>query len=151
MSTDEQRHHHEAILAHYKEFQTWTKNCEETFEHRRDLVAGEIARIEGRDIDAMLFYEQAIQSAHRDGLPHIEALAFEVAARFYAARSFKTIADAYLEKARRCYLRWGAKGKVRQMEQIHPHLRELKLPSSAPPATEGRHEDLDLANVVRTS
>jgi predicted ATPase/two-component sensor histidine kinase len=150
-SADEQRQHQEAILGHYKEFQTWIDNCRETFEHRGHLIAGEIARIENRDIDAMRLYEQAIQSARKDGLPHVEALAFEVAARFYTARGFKTVADAYLANARRCYLHWGAKGKVRQMEQIHAHLREPTLSSGVPPTMGGGYEGLDLANVVKTS
>jgi predicted ATPase/two-component sensor histidine kinase len=149
-SADEQRQYREAILAHYKEFQIWTENCRETFEHRGYLIAGEIARIENRDIDAMRLYEQAVQSARKDGLLHLEALAFEVAARFYAARSFKTVADAYVANARLCYLHWGAKGKVRQMEQVYPHLREPTLPSGEPPLV-GRYEGLDLANVVKTS
>src|SRR5262249_37062479 len=84
-SADEQRQHREALLGHYKEFQTWTENCRETYEHRGCLVAGEIARIENRDVDAMRLYEQAIQLARKDGVPHLEALICEVAARFYAA------------------------------------------------------------------
>ncbi len=51
-----------------------------------------------------------------------KALAYEVAARFYAARGFETIADAYLRNARYCYLRWGADGKVQQLDQLYPHL-----------------------------
>ena len=34
------------------------------------------------------------------------------------------IADTYLRCARQCYLRWGALGKVKQLDQLHPHLRE---------------------------
>jgi predicted ATPase/two-component sensor histidine kinase len=150
-SADEQRQHREALLGHYKEFQTWTENCRETYEHRGYLVAGEIARIENRDVDAMRLYEQAIQSARKDGVPHLEALIFEIAARFYAARSVKTVADAHLANARLCYLRWGAKGKVRQMERAFPHLRESALPSGELPMVGGGYEDLDLANVVKTS
>jgi hypothetical protein len=42
-------------------------------------------------------------------------LAHEVAARFYAARGVETVTHALLREARRCYLRWGAFGKVRQL------------------------------------
>src|SRR4051812_31565924 len=99
----------------------------------------------------MQLYEQAIQSAHENGFVQNEALAHEVAARFYATRGFKTIAQAYLRNARYCYLRWGAQGKVRQLDQSHPQLREE---SSAPPATAmfgGPVEQLDLGAVVKAS
>ncbi|MBV8278939.1 MAG: hypothetical protein JO170_27270, partial [Verrucomicrobia bacterium] len=75
----------------------------------------------------------------------------ELAARFYAARGFDTIADAYLRKARYCYLRWGAAGKVRQLEQRHPRLREEE-PISGLTSTVGTPvEELDLATVVKVS
>ena len=62
------------------------------------------------------------------------ALAHEVAARFYAARGFETIAHAYLRNARYCYLRWGALGKVRQLEQLSP-----AAPRGSTPAACHRH------------
>jgi GAF domain-containing protein len=49
---------------------------------------------------------------------HHEALANELASRFYAARGFEKIARVYLQDARYCYLRWGADGKVRQLEEM---------------------------------
>ncbi|THD56728.1 AAA family ATPase, partial [Phenylobacterium sp.] len=115
------------------------------------LVAAEIARIEGRDADAMQLYEQAIQSAREHGFVQHEALAYEVAARFYAARGIESIAEAYLRGARRCYLRWGADGKVRQLEQLHPHLREAPIPRSAPVAGGEAIARLDVEAVLRVS
>ncbi len=72
----------------------------------------------------MQLYEQAIHSAHANGFIHNEAIAYEVAARFYAARGFDKIADAYFLEARYGYLRWGAEGKVRQLDQA------ISLPGS---------------------
>ena len=62
--------------------------CPENFENRAALVGAEIARIEGRELDAAYLYEHAIRSAHANGFVHNEALANEFAARFYAARGF---------------------------------------------------------------
>ena len=98
----------------------------------------------------MRLYEQAVRSAHGHGFVQNEGLAYEVAARFYAARGVESIADAYIRNARDCYLRWGADGKVRQLDQLHPHLA----------VTEGRHsaaaigsalQQLDVASVVKAS
>ena len=94
-------------------------------------------------------YEQAILLAREQGFVQNEALANEVAARFYAARGFETIAHAYRRNARRCYLRWGADGKVRQLEQIHPYLRDEPVPTTAMIATPV--EQLDVVTVVKAS
>jgi PAS domain S-box-containing protein len=75
-----------------------------------------------------------------------EALAYEVAARFYRSRGFETFADAYLRKARDCYLRWGADGKARQLDRLYPHLAALE--GQRPAAT---IIDLDAASVVKAS
>jgi PAS domain S-box-containing protein len=114
-------------------------------------VAAEIARIEARDLDAMRLYEQAIRSAHANGFIHNEALAYEVAARFYAARGFEKIANAYLQDARYSYLRWGADGKVQQLERLYPHPREQEL-LAGPKSTIGAPvENLDLATFLKVS
>src|SRR5215813_10159762 len=83
------------------------------------LVGAEIARVEGRPLAAMDLYERAIMSARANGFVHNEALAYELAARFYAARGFNEVAHLYLGNARRGYLRWGADGKVRQLDQLY--------------------------------
>src|SRR4029077_13829668 len=126
-------------------------NCPENFENRAALVSAEIARIEGRALDAMDLYEQAIRSARANGFVHNEALANELAARFYRARGFEKIAHAYLRDARYLYLRWGAAGKVRQLDQLYPHLREGE-PVPGPTSTIGAPvENLDLATVIKVS
>jgi GAF domain-containing protein len=68
------------------------------------------------------FILQAIRAARANGFVHNEALANELAARFYAARGFEKIAQAYLQDARYCYRRWRAAGKVRQLDQLYPYL-----------------------------
>jgi PAS domain S-box-containing protein len=123
MAADERQHHLRRVTAHYKQLEVWAANSPENFENRAALVAAEIARIEGRDLDAMRLYEQAIGSAHANSLVHNEALAYELAAHFYAGRGFEKFARAYLRDARYCYLRWGADGKVRQLDELYPHLR----------------------------
>jgi PAS domain S-box-containing protein len=148
---DQRQQHFEALIAHQRQLQIWAENCPENFENRAVLVAAEIARIEGRDLDAMRLYEQAIRSAHVNDFVHNEAVAWEVAARFYATRGFEKIAHAYLREARYGYLRWEADGKVRQLDELYPHLREEE-PVPAPTTTIGTSvEHLDLATVIKVS
>src|ERR1700719_4757895 len=99
----------------------------------------------------MRLYEQAIRSARAHGFVQNEGLVHELGARVYAARGVETIADAYLRGARRCYLRWGAFGKVRQLEQLHPHLRDAPVPAS-PTTTIGTPvEQLDVGTVLKAA
>jgi GAF domain-containing protein len=129
----------------------WAENCSENFENRAALVGAEIARIEDRELDAERLYEQAIRSARANGFIHNEAVAYEVAARFYAARGFDKIAHSYLPEARYGYLRWGADGKVRQLDALYPRLREGE-PVLRPTSTiETPVEHLDLATVIKVS
>jgi PAS domain S-box-containing protein len=150
-SAAEQAQHLEALAVHYRLLQEWADNCPENFANRAALVAAEIARLEGRELDAERLYELAIRSARANGFIHNEALAYELAARFYAARGFKQIADLYLRNARYGYLRWGALGKVRQLDETYPDLRqEDSLPG--PTSTIGAPvEHLDLATVIKVS
>ena len=92
--------------------------------------------VEGRELDAERLYEQAIRSARVNGFVHIEALANELAGRFYGARGFETSASAHLKEARHCYLRWGADGKVRQLDELYPHLEpgRTRCPTRARPS-----------------
>jgi hypothetical protein len=108
---DQKQQHLEALNAHHSQLEIWARNCPENFLNRLALVGAEIAQIEGRDLEAMRLYEQAIRSAHANGFIHNEAIAYEVAARFYAARGFDEIAHLYLGNARQGYLRWGPTGR----------------------------------------
>ncbi|MBV8174728.1 MAG: GAF domain-containing protein, partial [Verrucomicrobia bacterium] len=148
---DQYQQHFEALAAHHRQLQVWAENCPENFESRAALVGAEIARVEGRELDAERLYEQAIRSAQANGFVHNEALSNELAARFYRARGFEKIAHAYLRDARYCYLRWGADGKVRQLDELYPQLREEER-FPGPTSTIGASvEHLDLATVIKVS
>ena len=148
---DQCQQHIAGLAAHHRQLEIWTENCPENFEDRAALVGAEIARIEGRELDAERLYEQAIRSARANGFIHNEALANELASRFHAARGFEKIARLYLQDARYGYLRWGADGKVRQLEQLHPHLRDTPVPAS-PTATIGAPvEQLDVGTVLKAA
>jgi PAS domain S-box-containing protein len=148
---DLKRQHFEALKARHNQLDIWVRNCPENFENRVALVGAEIARIGGRELDAERLYEKAIGSARANGFIHNEALAYELAARFYAARGFKQIADLYLRNARYGYLRWGAVGKVQQLDETYPDLRQEE-PLPGPTSTIGAPvEQLDLATVIKVS
>jgi PAS domain S-box-containing protein len=151
VSVDHRGQHLEALADHHRQIEIWTEHCRDNFENRAALVAAEIARLESRDADAMRLYQQAIRSARANSFVQNEALAYELAARFYAARGFDDIAHLYLGNARHCYLRWGADGRVRRLNELYPYLRkEERVPG--PTTTIGVPvEHLDLATVIKLS
>ena len=61
------QHHSSASGGHHRAARHLGTNCPENFANRAALVGAEIARIEGRDADAMRLYEQAIRSAREHG------------------------------------------------------------------------------------
>ncbi|HLJ49730.1 MAG TPA: sigma 54-interacting transcriptional regulator [Bryobacteraceae bacterium] len=151
-ATAEQRpRHFDSVLDHYRQLEVWAEVNPETFEDRAALVGAEIARIEGRVLAAQELYEKAIRSARKYGFVQNEAVANELAGCFYAARGFEKIATTYLRDARHCYLRWGADGKVRQLEQLYPQLRVDKPIADSTATILTPVEHLDLATVIRVS
>jgi PAS domain S-box-containing protein len=146
----EHQQHVNALVTHHKQLLEWAEQCPENFQNRAALVGAEIARIEGRDLDAERLYEEAIRSAHENDFVHNEALAYERAAAFYRARGFEEFADTYLRNARSCYLSWGADGKVRQLDGLYPQLAE-KHPPMASSTIETPVEHLDLTSIINAS
>jgi PAS domain S-box-containing protein len=150
-SAEERCRHLETLAAHHEHLAVWAKNCSPTFATREALVGAEIARLEGRELAAMRLYEKAIWSAREHGFVQNEALANELAARFYAAQGFEKIARVYLRDARYGYLRWGANGKVRQLDGLFPYLREQASVPAPASTIEAPVEHLDLATVIKVS
>ncbi len=151
-ATPEQRtRHFDSVLDHYRQLQTWAEVNPETFEDRAALVGAEIARIEGRLLNAQELYDKAIGEARKYGFVHNQAIANETAGRFYAERGYEKIAATYLRAARACYLRWGADGKVRQLEELYPHLKVDKSMRDSTATMVTPIDQLDLATVIRVS
>ena len=148
---DEQTGWRDLLTAHREQLREWAENYPPTFGDKHALVSAELARLEGRDLDAMRLYEQAIRSARENGFVQNEGMANELAAKFYLARGYRDDAHAYLRDARYCYLRWGALGKVRQLDERYPHLHEERAPASSTATIGTSVEQLDLGTVMKAS
>jgi predicted ATPase/signal transduction histidine kinase len=138
----------------------WARSCPENFEHKRLLVAAELARCDGEPLVALDLYERAIAAASEHGFVHVQALASELAARMWLGRGNHRLALPYLTTAVGAYRSWGARRKLRLLEGELPELfRELNLAvarqkhtnTSEPWAGTGSSQALDLATVTRAS
>ncbi|MEH2009737.1 AAA family ATPase [Nostoc sp.] len=139
----------QTLECHQQQLQYWANHCPANFLHKSQLVAAEIARIEGRDLEAMRLYEQSIASAREQGFVQYEALANELGAKFYLEREFELIAKSYLQAAKNAYVRWEAFAKVKHLEESYPQLLPQHLVSNGTFFTTGEH--LDFLSVVKAS
>src|SRR6202050_1711847 len=129
-SADEQQAWRELLREHQEQLREWAETNPPTFADKHALVLAEIARIEKRDFDALRLYEQAIHLARENGFIQNEGLAQELAAQYCLAQGLETAGHAHLRNARNCYDRWGAHGKVKQLEDRYPRLREERTLAS---------------------
>ncbi|MBD2438083.1 AAA family ATPase [Nostoc sp. FACHB-110] len=92
------------------------------FQHQYDLIQAEQHRVLGQKIEAMELYDRAIAGAKANGYIQEEALANELAAKFYIDWGKETVAQAYMQQAYYCYAHWGAKAKTDNLEEVYAHL-----------------------------
>jgi PAS domain S-box-containing protein len=149
-SSDQRAGWRKLLMEHREQLREWAENYPPTFADKDALALAEIARIEKRDADALGLYEQAIHSARDSGFVQNEGLAHELAAKYYLTHGLETAGYAHLRNARNCYDRWGAHGKVKQLDERYPRLREER--TSAASATVGPPiVQLDIETVVKAS
>jgi len=87
------------------------------------LVEAERLRVLGHDVDAVLeHYDLAIELAHENDYINEEALAHELAAKFWLGKGKIEIATLYMKKANFCYQTWGALAKVNDLKRRYPQL-----------------------------
>jgi PAS domain S-box-containing protein len=141
----------EILAGHLHSLDRLAASCPETFSHKHTLIAAETARIDGRGFEAMRLYEQTIRFASANGFVHEEAIAYEVASKFYVANGFDKIAEVYLQQARSCYVRWGAGAKVRQLDQQYSGLRQERVLANTTSMIAMPIDNLDLATVIKVS
>ncbi|MFM9265165.1 ATP-binding sensor histidine kinase [Tychonema sp. BBK16] len=92
------------------------------FQHKYDLVEAERSRVLGNKIEAIEMYDRAISGAKENAFIQEEALANELAAKFYLNWGKEKFAAGYMQEAYYCYAKWGAKAKVEDLEKRYPQL-----------------------------
>jgi len=124
-----------ALLARLRElvgqFAGLAARCPANFAARAELLAGELARREGRLVEALPRLEAAARSAAANSFLAVEAIAYERAGEVARELGLGVAARAYFERARGLYARWGATAKVLQLEARTPELAH-EVESAAP-------------------
>lgn len=110
------------VKANQKKMKKWAKYAPMNHLHKWHLVEAELARVRGKNIEAMEHYDRAITLAGTNEYTQEQALANELAAKFYLELGKQNIAQLYLTQAYYCYALWGAKAKVDDLELGYPEL-----------------------------
>ncbi|MEH1990433.1 AAA family ATPase [Nostoc sp.] len=145
------------VAAHQKEMKHWAQYAPMNHLHKYYLIEAEKARVLGQLFDAEEFYEQAILGARDNEYIQEEALAYELAAKFYLSRGREKFAQTYIKEAHYCYERWGAIAKVRDLEtrypQLFPQSSDAASPNPKTSVTTSNHSPIafDLAAVMKAS
>ncbi len=120
------------LTALHGKLANWARHCPENFRHKEQLVAAEIAGIEGRVADAARLYRAAYEQAEHESFVQDKALAGERYAEHLLAEGDRISAAAYLREAREAYAAWGASAKVRRLEEAYPKVFSTGNPRTSP-------------------
>ena len=153
-SETQQPRYWEKLQANQKQMKIWSDNCPANFLHKYLLIEAEIARISGKWQDAIDLYDQAIASANEQEFIQNEALANELAAKFWLEKGKEAFAQIYLKNAHQCYQLWGAKDKVKDLDRQYPQgltLSSSSLINTSKITGKSGGEALDLATIIKAS
>ncbi|MCL4297877.1 MAG: PAS domain S-box protein [Anaerolineae bacterium] len=140
--------------------QRWGVAAPMNYQHKFELVEAERCRILGDRSKAMDGYDRAIAGAKENGYLQEEALANELAAKFYLDWGKERVALVYLQDAYEAYNRWGAAAKIEQLEQHYAQLLAPRLISKkrrsvservTSASTSTASAALDLITVIKAS
>ncbi|MGB3405687.1 MAG: AAA family ATPase, partial [Microcoleaceae cyanobacterium] len=100
----------------------WADSAPMNHQHKINLVEAEKCRVLDKKLEAMELYDKAISGAKENKYLQEEALANELAAKFYLEWGKEKFAQTYMIEAYYCYAHWGAKAKTKDLEQRYPQL-----------------------------
>lgn len=122
----------QAVESNQAKMELWSRWQPENYRHKHDLVAAERYRLLGNRAEAIALYDAAISGAKENEFLQEEALANELAAKFYLDWGKPQIARAYLLEAYYCYARWGSKAKTDFLAAIYPEALHSALQPPLP-------------------
>jgi predicted ATPase/nitrogen-specific signal transduction histidine kinase/DNA-binding NarL/FixJ family response regulator/tRNA A-37 threonylcarbamoyl transferase component Bud32 len=155
----EQKNLLDGVNANQEKMQKWAHHGPMNYLHKFYLVEAERHRVFNEKVEAMELYDQAIALAKKNEYLNEEALAYELAARFYLAWGKDTIGQLYLQKAYHAYQVWGAQAKVEHLEEKYPQFLARTSAKSGTTATSPQRttnhsetdRNLDLATVMKAA
>ena len=112
----------DTVREQYEKLGYWGNYGQMNYLHKFQLMEAEKYRVLGQKTEAIELYDQAIAGAKENEFIQEEALANELAARFYLDWGKERVAAGYMQEAYYCYSRWGAKTKTDDLAKRYPDL-----------------------------
>jgi predicted ATPase/signal transduction histidine kinase len=142
------------VEIHQETIDLWAQTAPMNYLHKWHLIEAEKQRILGNKVAAIDLYDLAITGAREHQFIHEEALANELATKFYLDWGKENIARIYAIEAYRCYDYWGANAKLEQLIDLYPQLLTQKPIDTAKLANDDstlNSETLDLNSLIEAS
>ncbi|MEG4577432.1 AAA family ATPase [Microcoleus sp. N3A4] len=145
------------VETHQSTLQQWAQNAPMNYLHKWHLVEAERQRVLGNKAEAIDLYDRAIEGAKENKYVNDEALANELAAKFYGEWGKTKVARSYIFEAYYCYVEWGATAKVTDLETRYPQLFLVTQPgrkntqTTVAMTTTGSGNHLDITAVMKAS
>ncbi|MEM8719587.1 MAG: AAA family ATPase [Cyanobacteria bacterium P01_G01_bin.39] len=147
------------VAVNQEKIKRWASSAPMNYLHKFYLVEAERARVLGQYKDAREYYDRAITLAHKNEYLNEEAMAYELAGKFYLARNQNHVARHYLRDAHYSYQRWGATAKVEALEALYPQFLAQattdtltsSLNSAATDSSETTSAVLDVNSILKAS
>ena len=122
VSRSDQHNRLKQLATNQKKMKLWASYAPMNYLHKYHLIEAERHQILNKRDSAIDFYDRAIAGAKENQYIQEEALANELAAKFYLDWGKEKVAAGYMQEAYYCYARWGAKAKTDRLETEYPQL-----------------------------
>lgn len=109
-------HYLKILKQNIRKLKKWARDCNENFQHKYLLVMAELAGLKRKNEEAMILYDEAINLAKVNSYIKDEALANELAAKFYISLGLVKNGKAYIHDSYDCYNSWQAYSKARELK-----------------------------------
>ncbi len=154
-SPREKRRYKRILASGRRKIQKWAKCGPQNFTVMLLLLRAEESRLANRHNDAISSYTQAREEAQRMASLFLESLCCERFAKYFLDMGNDRVASGYMQEAVFLYSQWGAKSKVKQLEQRYPKLLQAsrleKYFSEHSSSSTSLSAQLDVATVVKAS
>lgn len=127
MSKTERKEAQKRLKKEYQRMKRWAAYCPVNFSHLQLLMEAELARIYGKSEQAIYLYERAIDRAKINDFIAMEALANELAGKFYLEENLPKLAQICFIEAHNCYAKWGADSKLTHLQTTYPQFFSQSL------------------------
>jgi predicted ATPase/signal transduction histidine kinase len=123
------------VKSNQAQLSLWAASCPENFAHKYDLVNAVLSVLSGQKTEAIELFDSAISGAEVNGYLQEKALANELAGKFCLEWGKEKFAAGYIQEAYYCYVKWGAKAKIADLERrylqlLAPILQQTHTPFS---------------------